>query len=146
MTSRDGWRAPPGPPSGRATTRSPSSSRRPTTPPVAPPQTNRPPPCPPGPTPSTSGPPGASPRRPPADPSRISLDRATAAAQGRALASAMAPVLGTKRLPMLIVDSASVTRSGSARGAGVLGMATFGRDHAYALDADGRPDAAAVGG
>ena len=81
-----------------------------------------------------------------AEPSRIYLDRATAAAQGRALASAMAPVLGSKRLPMLIVDSATVTRSGSARGAGVLGMATFGRDHVYALDADGRPDPAAVGG
>ena len=81
-----------------------------------------------------------------AEPSRIYLDRATAAAQGRALASAMAPVLGSKRLPMLIVDSATVTRSGSARGAGVLGMATFGRDHTYALDDDGRPDAAAVGG
>jgi hypothetical protein len=79
-----------------------------------------------------------------AEPARIYLDRATAAAQGRALASAMAPVLGSKRLPMLIVDSAAVTRSGSARGAGVLGMATFGRDHVYALDADGRPDAAAV--
>jgi hypothetical protein len=47
---------------------------------------------------------------------------------------------------MLIVDSATVTRSGSARGAGVLGMATFGREHVYALDADGMPDAAAVGG
>ncbi len=81
-----------------------------------------------------------------AEPARIYLDRATAAAQGRALASAMAPVLGTRRLPMLIVDSATVTRSGSARGAGVLGMATFGRDHVYALDADGMPDAAAVGG
>jgi hypothetical protein len=81
-----------------------------------------------------------------ATPARIYLDRATAAAQGRALAGALAPVLGARRLPMLIVDSATVTRSGSARGAGVLGMATFGRDHAYALDADGRPDAAAVGG
>jgi hypothetical protein len=81
-----------------------------------------------------------------AEPARIYLDRATAAAQGRALASAMAPVLGTRRLPMLIVDSATVTRSGSARGAGVLGMATFGREHVYALDADGMPDAAAVGG
>ncbi|HKN49067.1 MAG TPA: acyl-protein synthetase, partial [Actinomycetota bacterium] len=80
-----------------------------------------------------------------AEPARIYLDRATATAQGRALAAAMAPVLGARRLPMLIVDSAAVTRSGSARGAGVLGMATFGRDHAYALDSDGRPDAAAVG-
>jgi hypothetical protein len=81
-----------------------------------------------------------------AEPARIYLDRATAAAQGRALARAMAPVLGSKRLPMLIVDSESVTRSGSARGAGVLGMATFGREHVYALDTDGRPDAGAVAG
>jgi hypothetical protein len=80
-----------------------------------------------------------------AEPARIYLDRAAAAAQGRALAAAMAPVLGARRLPMLIVDSAGVTRSGSARGAGVLGMATFGRDHVYALDSAGRPDAAAVG-
>lgn len=73
-------------------------------------------------------------------PSRIYLDRETAAAQSRALAAALRPVLGARRLPMLLVDSASVARSGSARGAGVVGMSGFGRDHTYLLDEEGRPD------
>ncbi|PXY31843.1 acyl-protein synthetase [Prauserella muralis] len=80
-------------------------------------------------------------------PSRIVLDRAAAAEQPRRLAEALRPVLGSRRLPMLVVDTPSVIgnrRSFSARGAGVLGMAAFGRDHVYALDEHERPDAEAV--
>jgi hypothetical protein len=71
------------------------------------------------------------------EPSRIVLDRATAARQTRALAQIMTHVLGPQRLPMIMVDTKSVfqnRQSFSARGAGLLGMANFGRDHFYALD------------
>ena len=71
--------------------------------------------------------------------SRIYLDRNTAALQTRALAHIMTYFLGAQRLPMLIVDSPSVIKNRhqfSARGAGILGMMTFGRDHFYALRDD----------
>ncbi|HEU4657925.1 MAG TPA: hypothetical protein VFR97_10380 [Capillimicrobium sp.] len=71
-------------------------------------------------------------------PSRVFLDRASAAAQTRALAATMQHWLGPKRLPMLIVDTKTVLKDRtqfSARGAGILGMAPFGRDHLYLLDA-----------
>jgi hypothetical protein len=79
-------------------------------------------------------------------PSRVYLDRAAAAAQPRMLAATMRAVLGERRLPMLIVDSRAVVRDPalSARGAGVLGMMNFGRDHTFALDDDGVLDVAAV--
>lgn len=70
-------------------------------------------------------------------PSRIYLDRETAVRQTRALANIMTHVLGPQRLPMIMVDTKSVfqnRQSFSARGAGLLGMANFGRDHFYALD------------
>jgi hypothetical protein len=72
-------------------------------------------------------------------PSRIYLDRSSAAAQTRALAATLQHWLGPKRLPMLIADTRSVLQDRtqfSARGAGILGMAPFGRDHLYLLDAD----------
>jgi len=71
--------------------------------------------------------------------SRVFLDADSAARQTRALVSIMGHLLGRTRLPMIIVDKPSVVRdrrSFSARGAGVLGMSTFGRDHFYALDDD----------
>jgi hypothetical protein len=71
--------------------------------------------------------------------SRIFLDRATAERQSRALAAIMTRVLGPRRLPMIVVDTPNVVRDRalfSARGAGVLGMASFGRHHFYALDDD----------
>jgi hypothetical protein len=83
------------------------------------------------------------------DVSRIHLDKAAAAAQTRMLGRTLQAVLGPKRLPMLVVDTAAIIRnrrSFSARGAGVLGMITFGRDHVWALDEDGRPDLEAVRG
>lgn len=70
-------------------------------------------------------------------PSRIVLDRDAAAQQRTALASIMGTLLGPKRLPMLVIDTPSIIKGRgalSARGAGVLGMMTFGAAHAFALD------------
>jgi hypothetical protein len=69
--------------------------------------------------------------------SRIALDVETARLQTRALASIMGHFLGPKRRPMIIIDHAGVVRDRrqfSARGAGILGMMSHGRDHFYALD------------
>lgn len=78
--------------------------------------------------------------------SRIFLDRAAAAAQAKGLASAVSAVIGPARLPMLLLDTKSVTRgsSFSARGAGVLGMMNFGRKHTFALDEAGDIDSGAI--
>ncbi|MBW4719603.1 LuxE/PaaK family acyltransferase [Saccharothrix obliqua] len=81
--------------------------------------------------------------------SRIYLDKDAAAEQPRQLGATLREVLGGKRLPMLMVDTVGIIknrRSFSARGAGVLGMANFGRAHVYALDEQDRPDVAAVKG
>ena len=71
--------------------------------------------------------------------SRISIDRAAAALQTKALAATLAPVLGRRRLPMLIIDTPTTIHRAeavNARAAGILGMMTFGRDHVFALDDD----------
>ncbi|HUO69171.1 MAG TPA: hypothetical protein VMU39_00215 [Solirubrobacteraceae bacterium] len=71
--------------------------------------------------------------------SRIELDRAAAIEQTQALASIMTHWLGHARLPMIVVDAKETLRSRdtpSARSAGIVGMATFGRDLLYALDED----------
>lgn len=76
--------------------------------------------------------------------SRITLDRETAALQTHALGAIMTDLLGPHRLPMVIVDCASVLkdrRSFNARAAGILGMMTFGRQHFFALDDEMRLDA-----
>ena len=75
--------------------------------------------------------------------SRIALDRDTAALQTRALASVLGHELGKQRLPMLIVDSLATIKDPtliSARGAGVLGLMRFGRDHTFLLDHDMTPN------
>ncbi len=71
--------------------------------------------------------------------SRIVLDRQTSAAQTKALVKIIQDFLGKDRLPMLILDHPGVIRNRqtfSARGAGILGLSTFGRDHTYALKDD----------
>jgi acyl-protein synthetase LuxE len=81
--------------------------------------------------------------------SRIYLDKVAAATQTRQLAATVQTVLGPKRLPMLLVDTKAMLkdrRSFSARGAGVLGMSTFGRDHVWVLDNDGLVDLPALRG
>lgn len=81
--------------------------------------------------------------------SRVYLDKQAAAAQTRHLGDTLRTVLGGKRLPMLMVDTIGIIknrREFSARGAGVLGMATFGRDHTYVLDEHDEPDVEALRG
>lgn len=76
-------------------------------------------------------------------PSRIYLNRETATLQSSALAKIITRVVGKERLPMLMVDSKQVFKdksSFSARGAGVLGMSVFGKDHHYLLDENFEPD------
>ena len=70
-------------------------------------------------------------------PSKIFLDRETAQLQTIALSKIITHIIGTARLPMLIVDSKEVLtnrNSYSARGAGILGLSIFGKDHTYVLD------------
>lgn len=80
--------------------------------------------------------------------SRIFLDRDASAAQTRALVLIIQQFLGKSRLPMLILDHPGVIKnrqSFSARGAGIIGLSTFGRDHTYALkDEDMMPDLDAI--
>ncbi|MFQ5729432.1 MAG: acyl-protein synthetase [Waddliaceae bacterium] len=69
-------------------------------------------------------------------PSRVILDRKTAAMQSAALTQIITSYIGNKRLPMIIVDHSDVIRDRhlfGARGAAILGMLPFGRDHFYAL-------------
>lgn len=71
--------------------------------------------------------------------SKIYLDKETATVQTKTLVEVMRPILGTKRLPMIILDTKSVLKdrkSFSARGAGILGFSNFGRKHFYALNDD----------
>ncbi len=80
-------------------------------------------------------------------PSRVYLDAASARRQSRALARVMTHVLGPRRMPMLIIDHPGVLTDRSsftARGAGVLGMMTFGAQPTFALDHELRLDRAVV--
>ncbi|WP_406120413.1 hypothetical protein OIE52_50800 [Streptomyces canus] len=80
--------------------------------------------------------------------SRIHLDVQAATAQQQALFRVLSTVLGSERLPMLIADSKAVFARAStlsARGAGVIGLMSYGRDHTFVLDEEGRPDLPAVG-
>lgn len=69
--------------------------------------------------------------------SRIFLDAGTSAAQQRALCSIAGDFLGTRRLPMLILDSRSVLDSSSgfsARGAAIAGFSLLASHRYYLLD------------
>lgn len=71
--------------------------------------------------------------------SKIAVDEETARLQASALAHSMKSILGSTRLPMLICDYPEVIRDPrllTARGAGVLGMMRFGRDHTFILNED----------
>ena len=70
--------------------------------------------------------------------SKIDIDSYDAQRQSKALSRTLQEILGPQRLPMLIVDSkmSSNSKSFSARGAGVLGMMSFGRNHVFALNSD----------
>lgn len=76
-------------------------------------------------------------------PARIFLDRDTSARQSKALVKILQETIGKQRLPMLIIDSPAVLKDlklFSARGAGIQGLAFFGRDHTYALDENMQPN------
>ena len=69
--------------------------------------------------------------------SKIFLDKDTSLNQSRALAKIVSTFLGSKRSPMIIIDSPSVLKNRnmfSARGAGILGFSMFGTKRIYALD------------
>lgn len=69
--------------------------------------------------------------------SRIALDKETSLLQVKALASIVTSYIGKQRLPMVIIDSDSTVKKKSllsARGAGLVGLSNFGRDHLFALD------------
>ena len=69
--------------------------------------------------------------------SRIAIDAETSLLQVKALASIITSYIGSRRLPMIIIDTEKTIRnksSLSARGAGLVGLSNFGRDHFFALD------------
>lgn len=69
--------------------------------------------------------------------SKIYLDKATAANQTKALTKIVSSYIGSKRLPMVILDTSSLLKNRdmfSARGAGILGFSIFAKDRIYALD------------
>ncbi|MGL4228602.1 MAG: acyl-protein synthetase [Tannerellaceae bacterium] len=69
--------------------------------------------------------------------SRIFLDREASSNQTKCLTKIVSHFLGTKRVPMLILDSSAVVKNRSmfsARGAGILGFSMFGSKRCYALN------------
>lgn len=75
--------------------------------------------------------------------SKIYVDSVTSNRQQRGLSSSLRHALGPKRLPMLVIDSSAVFKNPqmmSARGAGVLGIMRYGRDHVFALDENLEPN------
>lgn len=82
-------------------------------------------------------------------PSRVVLDRDTAALQSRTLVRIMQHWLGRSRRPMLLIDHPAVITDRSsftARGAGIQGLSFMGRNHTYALREDMTLDVDAVRG
>jgi hypothetical protein len=70
-------------------------------------------------------------------PSRVALDRDTAARQTRVLLRLLGAFVGTARLPMLVVDHApSGGHSIGARYAATVGVMPLGRDVLFCLDED----------
>ena len=69
--------------------------------------------------------------------SKIVLNKETSMLQVKALASIITSYIGNKRLPMIIIDTDATIKnksSLSARGAGLVGLSNFGRNHFFALD------------
>lgn len=69
--------------------------------------------------------------------SLIFLDRKTSSNQTKALTKIVSAFVGTRRVPMLILDTSAVIKNRnmfSARGAGILGFSMFGSKRIYALD------------
>ena len=71
--------------------------------------------------------------------SKIFLDRITSTNQTKVLTKIVSNFTGTKRLPMLVIDTKSVIKDRNlftARGAGILGFSMLGYDVTYVLDED----------
>ncbi len=69
--------------------------------------------------------------------SKIFLDKKTSLNQSKVLTKIVSSFLGSKRTPMLIIDSDQVLKNRnmfSARGAGILGFSIFGKKKIFALD------------
>lgn len=79
--------------------------------------------------------------------SQIILDAETRTHQQQALACIGGSFLGTKRLPMLVIDSPSTVKKAdhfSARTSGILGFSLFGKNRTFALRDDMSLDEEAV--
>lgn len=79
--------------------------------------------------------------------SKIFLDKNNAKNQTKVLAEIISSYIGKQRLPLLILDTKLALRDRSmfsARGAGIVGFSTFGRDTAYALDENMKIDIPAI--
>lgn len=78
--------------------------------------------------------------------SRIVIDNETARRQSEALVASFRPILGTRRLPFLAIDTKDVIKPTdlTARGGGVLGMMKFGAKTTFALDSQLEIDRQAV--
>ena len=75
------------------------------------------------------------------NPSRIHLDKKNAHNQVKTLKEIMTPILGNKRLPMLIIDQNPKALSKStfnARLAAIYGFSLFGKNHTYLLNDKGK--------
>jgi len=74
--------------------------------------------------------------------SEILLDSDTAARTAKALSNSLKHILGTQRLPMLIIDNEeALTGQGlTARGAAIMGLMPFTREHCFALSRTMDPD------
>ena len=71
--------------------------------------------------------------------SKIFLDRENTKNQTKTLASIITSYIGKQRLPLLLLDTEMVKKDRSmfsARGAGIIGFSTFGKNITYALDSD----------
>ena len=79
--------------------------------------------------------------------SRIFIDKETSLNQTKALTKIVLATIGSKRSPMIIIDSPSVLKDRnmfSARGAGILGFSPFGTKRIYALKDDMKLDVEAL--
>ena len=75
--------------------------------------------------------------------SKIYLDKETSLNQTKALTRIVSDYIGSKRAPMIIIDSPSVLKNRnmfSARGAGILGFSMFASKKIYALDEEMKLD------
>lgn len=73
--------------------------------------------------------------------SKIYLDKETSLLQTKTLTKIVSSFLGSKRSPMIIIDSEAVLKNRntfSARGAGIMGFSIFGSKKTYALNEEMR--------